>query len=776
MVKCDFQNSENRAQLTSPKPNDVVLSNEEDTTEFKTPVAPAPKRRLYSKKAFDTKTPENKTPSPFAKISSQDYLNILDNLMNETHVENGQNDSETDETYINRQQQQAVGRRVLPSRASRSKIKTLSVDELAGVSPEMKICKPKFLPEMSPLLQETDEASLLANDRRRVLFQNEVAVKEFDSPNIVGDIIKKVTGRGRRGRALEASSVLEEVKVAEVSQDSYPTDDDQNTKPKRAPRKPRTKQVKAVESVEPAVAPIKETKGRRGANKENVLDSTSSEVAHVITEVSDSAQPTEQQEEISLGPRKTRTKQVKENEPPTTPIKVTKGRRGAKKENAPDLALDSSTVSEAVEITEASQSTQFAEEQEESSKRPRKTRTKQVKEIDYVKAPTTPIKVTKGRRGAKKENTPDLALDSSTVSEAVEITEASQSTQFAQEQEESSKKSRETKTTQVEGIESIEPPITSIKETKGSRGAKRKNALDSLMDSSTISEEVKMFEASQVAQPVEEQEESSKRPRKTKTKQVEEIGSVVPKTTPIKETKGRRGAKQKNALDPALDPALDASSASEVVKIVEASQGAQPVEEQEESSKRPRKTRTKKVEEMRSDEPTTTPIKETKGRRGAKQKNVIDPSLDACILSEAEKAIEDDAQPAEEVSSKRPRKTRAKQLAVSDSVTLVSSPIKETRARRAPRKNVQVAGTDLDESFIPPTPEPKAMEIKEVEGTGLDGSTLRISPQKTTKTTKRRNQVETAPNEKTKLEESTSDSLPIKRKRGRPVGSGKAKA
>uniref|UniRef100_A0A8W7Q4N5 Uncharacterized protein n=1 Tax=Anopheles coluzzii TaxID=1518534 RepID=A0A8W7Q4N5_ANOCL len=174
----------------------VEMAKEETKLDPATPTRTMRKRKLYSRKDEELKTPDNLTaPSPQRGVSDAEYLNILklpvakENILTEKFSE-------------------SPARRDMPKRTCRQKIESLSEEVLAGKSPAPKYCKPPAQKEdaATPIIKEEVDALLTI---RRVGFIDLVNVKEFNSPNIVGDVIKNVKRQPRgRKRITEAHDSL----------------------------------------------------------------------------------------------------------------------------------------------------------------------------------------------------------------------------------------------------------------------------------------------------------------------------------------------------------------------------------------------------------------------------------------------------------------------------------------------------------------------------------------------------------------------------------------
>nr|XP_049461374.1 titin [Anopheles coluzzii] len=174
----------------------VEMAKEETKLDPATPTRTMRKRKLYSRKYEELKTPDNLTaPSPQRGVSDAEYLNILklpvakENILTEKFSE-------------------SPARRDMPKRTCRQKIESLSEEVLAGKSPAPKYCKPPAQKEdaATPIIKEEVDALLTI---RRVAFVDVVNVKEFNSPNIVGDVIKNVNRQPRgRKRITEAHDSL----------------------------------------------------------------------------------------------------------------------------------------------------------------------------------------------------------------------------------------------------------------------------------------------------------------------------------------------------------------------------------------------------------------------------------------------------------------------------------------------------------------------------------------------------------------------------------------
>lgn len=176
---------------------------------------PRMRRKLYTKNDPDDKTPERISTSLLRPVTSDEYLHILDHgstSSDEKRNRRGKNmadpANESTDSESNYGEVDEPVRKVLPSRASRSNIKTLSEEELAGASPELKYVKPKVktiveepaeCQPTEPLSTIDEESDLIIQNlpvtRRKVMFNEHIQVKEINSPAIVGEIIQKVSRR-----------------------------------------------------------------------------------------------------------------------------------------------------------------------------------------------------------------------------------------------------------------------------------------------------------------------------------------------------------------------------------------------------------------------------------------------------------------------------------------------------------------------------------------------------------------------------------------------------
>lgn len=274
------------------------------STEIGTPTQQRLRRKLYTKNDPDDKTPERIKSTVVRPVTSNEYLHIMDpsTLTKEDTSEEKRNrlgknltkpteeltDSESDSNsdYESVEVVEPV-RKILPSRASRRNIKTLSEEALAGASPELKYVKPKppkIVEEPSPVIvAETlptinEDSAINTEDlsagRRKVMFNENIQIKEINSPAIVGDIIQKVS-RGRGGKHQKAVQVIvEQHSIKPARRDNkYEQKDGESNKleeetdtSKRSRR--GTKRVYYAEETNENTKTNETTKrSRRGANK-----------------------------------------------------------------------------------------------------------------------------------------------------------------------------------------------------------------------------------------------------------------------------------------------------------------------------------------------------------------------------------------------------------------------------------------------------------------------------------------------------------------------------
>ncbi|XP_058821500.1 mucin-2-like isoform X2 [Topomyia yanbarensis] len=167
------------------------------------------KRKLYTKNSPEDRTPEGRKSIVVRAVSGDEYLNIVDQISNSTEKTRKRHDSAHDKDDTGE-----MVRKVLPNRSSRRKIKSLAEENLAGASPEPKFVKPKSLENNTKVdntnLSENEVLELkeLLSGRRKVMFNDQIQVKEINSPALVGDIIKKVSARGRGRKAQRAVEVI----------------------------------------------------------------------------------------------------------------------------------------------------------------------------------------------------------------------------------------------------------------------------------------------------------------------------------------------------------------------------------------------------------------------------------------------------------------------------------------------------------------------------------------------------------------------------------------
>ncbi|XP_058448286.1 uncharacterized protein LOC131428385 [Malaya genurostris] len=167
------------------------------------------KRKLYTRNYPDDKTPEGRKSIVVRPVSNNEYLNIVDQTSNQTTIDKKAKRSKSSNINDGKE----IVRKVLPTRKSRRNIKSLSEESLAGISPEPKFVKPipnQTTDENCSLSSETDKKSVSESfiGRRKVMFNDEIQVKEICSPAPVGDIIKKVSLRGRGRKVKRAIDVI----------------------------------------------------------------------------------------------------------------------------------------------------------------------------------------------------------------------------------------------------------------------------------------------------------------------------------------------------------------------------------------------------------------------------------------------------------------------------------------------------------------------------------------------------------------------------------------
>ncbi|XP_050087257.1 enolase-phosphatase E1-like [Anopheles aquasalis] len=164
----------------------VAVSNDSDKI-----VNVAKKRKLFSKTNSLTLN-INSTESSPQRLSESKYP---DYVIENDRVVSGKRDLKKDDTIINHSIKSPIKRRQLPSRAARNRIVTLSEEELAGKSPKVKYCKPKN----NTLSDSSSSDFVKIDEKRKIIFNDVVDIKEFNSPNIEGDIIKKTKTRRLKG-------------------------------------------------------------------------------------------------------------------------------------------------------------------------------------------------------------------------------------------------------------------------------------------------------------------------------------------------------------------------------------------------------------------------------------------------------------------------------------------------------------------------------------------------------------------------------------------------
>ncbi|XP_035782810.1 uncharacterized protein LOC118461493 isoform X38 [Anopheles albimanus] len=146
------------------------------------------KRKLFSK--TDPLTLIINTDSPPQRLLESKYPEYVI----ENRAVSGKQKNKKDDTFTlnSSPKKSPIQRRQLPSRAARNRIVTLSEEELAGKSPKVKYCKPKNN-TLSDSSSNNDFMKL--DEKRKIIFNDIVDIKEFNSPNIEGDIIKKTKTR-----------------------------------------------------------------------------------------------------------------------------------------------------------------------------------------------------------------------------------------------------------------------------------------------------------------------------------------------------------------------------------------------------------------------------------------------------------------------------------------------------------------------------------------------------------------------------------------------------
>uniref|UniRef100_A0A182NSN9 FHA domain-containing protein n=1 Tax=Anopheles dirus TaxID=7168 RepID=A0A182NSN9_9DIPT len=165
---------------------------------FKTPDISSKKRRLFSKTNYDFNTPDNSNASPSPlQNTTEDFFNV--------YKTNSSSASHKGPTGII--SAAPTERRNLPKRSCRNKIESLSEVLLAGPSPKPKYCKPIDAPAV--IVDEKSPEESKAVNRRKVAFNEQVDVKEINSPSIVGDIIRKASSRKPRGKKPKTEEVVQ---------------------------------------------------------------------------------------------------------------------------------------------------------------------------------------------------------------------------------------------------------------------------------------------------------------------------------------------------------------------------------------------------------------------------------------------------------------------------------------------------------------------------------------------------------------------------------------
>ncbi|XP_038116818.1 LOW QUALITY PROTEIN: proliferation marker protein Ki-67 [Culex quinquefasciatus] len=173
------------------------LDSQESEVEGSKNQTPKPmKRRLYTKIAPDESTPERRESIGDQRVSS-------------FYTESESDRRAVDTSSEIEEPKKVDSVKVLPSRASRRKIISLSEEALAGASPELKFVKPKQPKVVAPVedppqidtsvntseTEQSDQETSLG--RRKVVFNDHIQVKEINSPAFIGEIIKKTALRGR---------------------------------------------------------------------------------------------------------------------------------------------------------------------------------------------------------------------------------------------------------------------------------------------------------------------------------------------------------------------------------------------------------------------------------------------------------------------------------------------------------------------------------------------------------------------------------------------------
>ncbi|XP_039448818.2 LOW QUALITY PROTEIN: mucin-17-like [Culex pipiens pallens] len=173
------------------------LDSQESEVEGNKNQTPKPmKRRLYTKIAPDESTPERRESIGDQRVSS-------------FYTESESDRRAVDTSSEIEEPKKVDSVKVLPSRASRRKIISLSEEALAGASPELKFVKPKQPKVAAPVedppqidtsvntseTEQSDQETSLG--RRKVVFNDHIQVKEINSPAFIGEIIKKTSLRGR---------------------------------------------------------------------------------------------------------------------------------------------------------------------------------------------------------------------------------------------------------------------------------------------------------------------------------------------------------------------------------------------------------------------------------------------------------------------------------------------------------------------------------------------------------------------------------------------------
>ncbi|XP_065075792.1 mucin-17-like isoform X2 [Ochlerotatus camptorhynchus] len=198
--------------MTSVK---VDVSVSDAVTEVSTPSNTRLRRKLYTKNDPEDRTPESVKSPEMHPVTSKDYLNILIPIAaKDTRLGKKMAKSTvSDNTSNNTKSSADEPIRKNPSRTSK-KHNSLTEEVLAGASPEVthfKPKQPKVVEEPTPITPVEVVASTssksdsgiqdLSAGRRKVMFNENLQIKEINSPAPVGDIILKVSrGRGRNAQ------------------------------------------------------------------------------------------------------------------------------------------------------------------------------------------------------------------------------------------------------------------------------------------------------------------------------------------------------------------------------------------------------------------------------------------------------------------------------------------------------------------------------------------------------------------------------------------------